>query len=125
MFCQFYIFIIIISYSLQKLEQLEQELERRPYPDDELSEGSRSDLEGDKKAESPDYLSSLNGQKSDRYGTQLSVEDELRLAADKTKEVRGINVCTPSPFLMLLQGSVGESVLVNQPCVGVPSLIPY
>ena len=66
---------------------MERELSRRPYPDDEGSEGSRSDLEGDKKSESLEFLGSLNGQKTDRVGTQISVEDELRLAADKTKEV--------------------------------------
>ena len=82
-FNNYYAFLL----SPQKLEHLEQELSRRPYPDDEGSEGSRSDLEGDKKTESLDYLGTLSGQKADRVGTQISVEDELRLAADKTKEV--------------------------------------
>ena len=69
------------------MQHLEQELSQRPYPDDELSEGTRSESADLKKTESPDYLASLGGQKQDRVGTQISVEDELRLAAEKTKEV--------------------------------------
>ena len=73
--------------TLQKLDHLEQELSRRPYPDDELSESGKSDQAEDKTAESADFLGLINGQKADRVGTQISVEDEIRLAADKTKEV--------------------------------------
>ena len=75
-----------IYLSLQKLTKLEEELSKRPFPDDDLTDSVKSDGSVPKPKDSSDLEETVEHYR-ERLLTQMSVEEELRQAANRTKEV--------------------------------------
>lgn len=73
-------------FKIQKLKKLEEELAKRPYPDEDLSDSSKSGSQSLKAALSLDFDRGGEG-RVERAGPQMTVEEEIRQAANKTKEV--------------------------------------
>lgn len=73
-------------FYIQKLTKLEDELARRPFADDDLSDSAKSETMSPKPGSSIEFDSTAD-QKHERMEPQMTVEEEMRQAANKTKEV--------------------------------------
>ncbi|KAL4221886.1 A-kinase anchor protein 9 [Mactra antiquata] len=74
-----------LDLNTQKIKKLEEELSRRPYTDDEMSDTGKSGTHTPKSSSSIEFDGTTD-QKKERSIPQMTVEEEMRQAANKTKE---------------------------------------